>query len=34
MFKTLIRRDTTVHIKQDDGRIWYCPESNIVEVKE
>ena len=27
-------RDMTVHIKQDDGRIWYCPENNIVEVKE
>lgn len=27
-------RDITVHIKQDDGRIWYCPESYIVEVKE
>ena len=21
----------TVHIKQDDGRIWYCPENNIVD---
>ena len=24
-------RDMTVHIKQDDGRIWYCPENNIVD---
>lgn len=27
-------RDMTIHIKQDDGRIWYCPENNIIEVKE
>lgn len=27
-------RDMTVHIKQNDGRIWYCPENDIVEVKE
>lgn len=27
-------RDMTVHIKQDDGRIWYCPENNIIKVKE
>jgi len=20
-----------IHIKQDDGRIWYCPENNIIE---
>lgn len=33
IFKTT-GRDITVHIKQDDGRIWYCPENNIVEVKE
>lgn len=27
-------RDITVHIKQDDGRIWYCPENYIIDVKE
>ena len=27
-------RDMTVHIKQDDGRIWYCPDNNIVEIVE
>ena len=27
-------RGMTVHIKQDDGRIWYCPENDIVGVKE
>lgn len=27
-------RDITVHIKQDDGRIWYCPEYNIVKIME
>lgn len=27
-------RDRRVYIKLDDGRMWYCPESNIVEVKE
>lgn len=26
-------RSMTVHIQQADGRIWYCPESDIVEVK-
>ena len=24
----------SVHIQQDDGRIWYCPDNNIVEIKE
>ena len=27
-------RGMMVHIKQDDGRIWYCPESDILEIKE
>lgn len=27
-------RDMTVHIKQNDGLIWYCPENDIIEVKE
>jgi len=27
-------RDMTVHIKQNDGRIWYCPENDIIVVKE
>lgn len=27
-------RDMTVHIKQDDGRVWYCPEYNIIDIKE
>lgn len=22
-----------VHIKQDDGLVWYCPESDIIEVE-
>lgn len=22
-------RDMTVHIKQEDGRVWYCPLSDI-----
>ena len=26
--------DITVHIKQADGKIWYCPESCIVEIKD
>ena len=25
-------RDMSVHIKQKDGRIWYCPENNIVQI--
>lgn len=27
-------RDMTVHIKQGDGRILYCPDSNIIHIKE
>ena len=27
-------RSITIHIKQDDGRIWYCPENDIIDVKE
>ena len=27
-------RDMTVHIKQDDGRVWYCPDTYIVEAVE
>lgn len=23
-----------VHIEQSDGRIWYCPENNIINIKE
>lgn len=26
-------RTMTVHIKEADGRIWYCPESDIIKVK-
>lgn len=26
-------REMTVHIKQDDGRVWYCPATDII-VKE
>ena len=26
--------DMTVHIKQADGKIWYCPESCIIEIKD
>ncbi len=25
-------RNMTVHIIQDDGRIWYCPEKDIIEI--
>lgn len=25
-------RDMTVHIKQDDDRILYCPDYNIIEI--
>ena len=27
-------RDMTVHIKQNDGRIWYCPENSIIQIEE
>lgn len=27
-------RNITVHIKQNDGRIWYCPKNDIIDVKE
>lgn len=27
-------RRMSVHIKQDDGRIWYCPDYNIMVVEE
>lgn len=27
-------RNITVHIKQDDRQIWYCPENDIIDVKE
>ncbi len=27
-------RDMTVHIKQNDGQIWYCPDSYIIDVEE
>lgn len=30
MLKTLIGKRAATY----DGRIWYCPENNIVEVKE
>lgn len=33
-FKPTGRDIMTVHIKQDDGRIHYCPESNIIDIKE
>ena len=23
----------SVHIKQDDGRIWYCPEESIIKIE-
>lgn len=23
-----------VHIKQKNGQIWYCPENNILDIKE
>ena len=26
-------RSMTVHIKEADGRIWYCPESDIIKVE-
>lgn len=26
-------RDMTVHIKQEDGRVWYCPLSDIEIIK-
>jgi hypothetical protein len=26
-------REMTVHIKQDDGRIWYCPDKDIISEK-
>ena len=25
-------RNMSVHIKQDDGRIWACPETDIVDL--
>lgn len=25
-------RNMSVHIKQDDGRIWVCPETDIVDL--
>ena len=25
-------RNITVHIKQDDGQIWYCPDNNIIKI--
>lgn len=25
-------RDITVHIKEDNGRIWYCPESDVCDI--
>ena len=27
-------RNMTVHIREDDGRIYYCPESDILYIKE
>ena len=27
-------RSMTVHIKEEDGRIWYCPDNEIIFVKE
>lgn len=27
-------RGMSVHIKQDDGRVWYCPEADIINIKE
>ena len=32
-FKPTVR-DRWVYIKLDDGRMWYCPENNIIDVKE
>lgn len=26
-------RSMTVHIKEPDGRIWFCPDSDIIEIK-
>lgn len=25
-------REMVVHIKENDGRVWYCPENNIIEI--
>ncbi len=25
-------RDVTVHTKEDNGTIWYCPESDVNEI--
>ena len=33
-YKPTGKNQESVHIQQDDGRIWHCPENNIVEVKE
>ena len=27
-------RDMMVHIQQEDGRIWYCPDNNITSIEE
>ena len=27
-------RNMTVHIKQDDGRVWYCPDKDVIEVED
>lgn len=26
-------RGMSVHIKQDNGQIWFCPENNILELR-
>ena len=26
-------RGMSVHIKQDDGQVWYCPETHIIEIE-
>lgn len=32
-FKTT-GRSMTVHIKEKDGRVWYCPDTDIIYKKE
>lgn len=27
-------RSMTVHIKESNGRIWFCPDNNIIYVKD
>lgn len=33
-YKPTGRNEESVHIQEKDGRIWYCPVSNIIDLGE